>query len=473
MSIAILPKLSQIFPNESYGDLNEILDGCPSEFVLLIASEINTRLFQRNAFDVEEKLFYDIVNQEGILNRSAIHTKYIEFKRGFKGHTLAIFPLINVLKLMENELQHFREADKYPNPENELKVLKALLYLNEEVDKEHIIKKTSNTFHLLWSSAIKQYEFRIQKNFETELYLSFSLFTFYKNKYPEYYKKFLSHFNCKSEIQYLKGLVELFINAWSKEDGKLHCLFPKDIEEKNQTIKPFVIDLNTYDCIKFSKPSNSYPFKKLREKPIIKLTDGSYLVLNWNFIIDKFRQGLFFDFYNLSGLKNDGVRFEDYKSQFGKEFSEKELFVNTMNSLFENDEIIKRWEQKDKKWNFDYYFRFENKILLFEFKDILMADSVKGSSGEEIEKYISENFIENSDGDHKGITQLMDQILEIQNNQNYVEDYSNFGYQIENLFVFPIIVFTDNTFSFPFINFELSTKFREEINKVRLVSCQL
>mgnify|MGYP003636209639 CR=1 FL=1 len=34
MSIGIFPKISQIFPYDELDDLNEILEGCPSEFVL-------------------------------------------------------------------------------------------------------------------------------------------------------------------------------------------------------------------------------------------------------------------------------------------------------------------------------------------------------------------------------------------------------------------------------------------------------
>lgn len=467
MSISIVPKLSQIFPNEKYENLYEILDGCPSEFALIIASEINSRLFQKNAFAVEEELFYQIINQKGIPNRDIINSNYLEFKNKFKNHSLAIFPLINVLRLMEYELKNYRNIDKYSNPTKELQVLKALLYINEEMDNKHAVIKTGNTFHVFWSAALNQFEFRKQKNFGTELYLSFSLFEFYKKQYPAYFENFLSLFGCKDEIQFLKDLVGLFINAWDKKNKKMQCLFPNDIEKKNQTIKPFVIDLNNYHCSEYIELSKNHPFIVLREKPIIKLSDGNFLITNWNFIIDKFRQGLLFDFYNLSGLKKDKIKFEDYKSEFGKKFSEKEVFINTLNSFFDNDDnIISKWEQNNKKWNFDYYTRIDNKILLFEFKDILMSDLVKESTGEKIEEYLHENFFETIDGQPKGITQLLNQIIELNNNPNYVENYNEYGLQISNLIVFPIIVYTDNTFSFPTINYNLSQKFKEKINNL-------
>jgi hypothetical protein len=463
MSIGIFPTLSQFFPNEKYADINEILDGCPSDFVLTITSHINSQIFVKDSFTVHEKIFKTIIFQRGILNSEEIFERFKKFKDKFSNRDLAIFPLFNVLKLIENELSHYRTIDIYSNAEKELKTLKAVLFLNEKHDEDQILKKTENTFHLLWGTALNQYEYRRAKKFDTELYLSISMFDYLKSKYPEYFYRYLEVFGCENEQVFRKNLILLFINAWNTEKGELQCLFPAELEDKNHSVKPYVRDLATHDFNSYESSN----FKGLRNKPILKLNNGQYLIFNWNFIIDKFRQGLLFDFYNMSGLKADGVRFEDYKSIFGKEYSEKELFVYTLNSLYSHDEsIISRWDDGNGNWNFDYYLRIENKIILFEFKDILMGDDIKQSTGETIEKYFNENFIETANGKPKGITQLINQIIEINDNPNYVENYDDYGLKKENLIIFPVIVYTDNSFSIPNLNLKLSKHFKDKLDEI-------
>lgn len=464
----MFPTLAQIFPQEKFEDLNEILDGCPSDYVLSIASYINSQIFVEDTFKIHEDIFTRIIFQDGIINPEEIYERLKKFQNRFSTRDLVIFPLFNVLKLIENELSHYRTFDAYSNAEKELRTLKAILFLNETLNEEQILTKSKNTIHLLWATALIQYEYRKVKRFEIELYLSFSLFDYLRSKYPKYFKRYLEYFNCENELDFLKNLISLFLNAWNKEEHILQCVFPSDLEDKNKVIKPYIRDLTTHDSSLY-KSSN---FKELRNKPLLKLNNNRYLIFNWNFIIDKFRQGLLFDFFNLSGLKGDGIRFEDYKSVIGKEYSEKDLFVYTLNSLYSEDEtIINRWDDGENSWNFDYYLRIENKIVLFEFKDILMGDEIKESTGEKIEKYFGENFIETAKGEPKGITQLINQIVEINNNPNYVENYDDSGLKKENLIIFPVIVYTDNSFSIPNLNLMLSKIFKEKLDRINYDFC--
>ena len=430
---------------------------------MTVASYINSRLFIKDTLDIHEELFLKIIYQPGISDQSEIVENLRTFKKRFSRNDLSIFPLFTVLRLIDNELRYYRKDSFRSIAEVKLRTLKAILFLNERLDEEHVVKRTGNTFHLLWATALNQYEFRRAKKFDVELYQSFSMYDYFKSKYPGYFEKFMAVLGCKDEFELLKDLILLFINAWDKNQQELRCLFPVDLEDKNHSVIPFIRDLSIHD----PKSFESKNFKELRNQPILKLTDGRYVLFNWNFIIDKFRQGLLFDFHSFSGLKEDGLRFPDYKSTFGKEYSEKELFVNTLNSLYDDEEtVVNFWDDGKNKWNFDYYLRIDNKLILFEFKDILMGDDIKESSGEEIEKYFHENFIETSSGEPKGINQLINQIKEINKNPEYVEDYSSYGLTKKNLIIFPVIVYTDNSFSVPTLNLNLSKYFKDQRDKM-------
>jgi hypothetical protein len=205
----------------------------------------------------------------------------------------------------------------------------------------------------------------------------------------------------------------------------------------------------------------------IRSNPIYRLTNEKYAVLSYKFLVDKLFHGMIFDM--ASELSSSGVfsnkktGYQTIKQQIGERFSEQYILYKTLENTLSRrfsfyisgqslHKILKKGEP-------DYYARRSRRIFLFEFKDIQLNASIKDSCDyETIRAKLYESFVENEKGKPKGIKQLYNVINEslpkiLRNIDKVVPINDKFQ-------IYPIIVYTDNSFDIEGINYYINKEFQ-------------
>lgn len=469
--IGIYLKYSDIFEDYKECTLQSILQNTPSSIIITGISIINSCLYyynnNRNSLDNQKILFNNLISTESEENRILLNNKLQKFlDRPY--NIKSIFLPYHNLQIIEKELLNYRFEENISNPiKDEIIILKAILYYNEFIDiQEHEKFNSSYVVEIVWNLAYRQYEFNTSKNLYTNLYLFVQFITYLNSNYSEYLKSyFKSVFQIDTTLsEYMKKLLLLLKNSlFQQNQTYFNCIFQNEVSQVNELLSFFSIDIYSFDKSDYEKKNKSHPFKVLREKPIIKLENGNYVIINWNFVVDKLYNGFIFDFYNLSGISEVFNSWTNYKSIIGKNFSERILFKGVLETLFHNDKqitLITEFENPDKK--IDFYLRIENTIFLIEFKDYLFPDEKKMSGSKStIENYLDERLIKNEKDENKGIKQLIEQIKNLDTDKNFIIDVNR--PDNTHLFIQPIIIYTDNAFSMAGINEYLSNRFIQEL----------
>lgn len=456
MSIGFLPKPKDFFPNENYSSLIEVMRNCDSNFVLTVLSKINAFLFFQDNSNRQEILLLEIIQEVDTNERNRIIDCYRILTNKVGLENLSIFSLYASMRVISFCVRNYSNNNTLDNNRQILQVFKAILLVNREVDDIHGQNKSTDIYDLILPAILPQTEYAQTKRIDTELYHSFGVLEYLISTYPEYVPSFKSKFELEIPQQYIyKVLISVFGQRESKTQ-KYKCVYQVD-EEVNYN-EFWIQDLSDQNNIE-----EEVIIKHLREKPILRFNDGTYCIPNFNFLIDKFRNGLLFDFYYGSGLNSD-ILFKDFKNDFGDNYSEKQLFYGLMDEMVRDHPNIKMLKSnQDIGHDFDLYLRIDNKILLFEFKDYLMNDKTKNSGVEKIQKYINEHFVSNERSRPKGVTQLINVINQLKDNVNCFEDIESCGIDKKRLIIFPIIVFSDKAFSIPVLNQHLSSIFKSQM----------
>jgi hypothetical protein len=113
----------------------------------------------------------------------------------------------------------------------------------------------------------------------------------------------------------------------------------------------------------------------------------------------------------------------------------------------------------------DCYLRIGKYLFLIEFKDYFMAtDIIASGSFEKIQEDINLKFIKNREGSDKGISQIHNQILKLNENHFHYDNFEKSGVKKRNLVIIPVIITTSIYHQMPGINNYLSTIFIENIS---------
>lgn len=206
-------------------------------------------------------------------------------------------------------------------------------------------------------------------------------------------------------------------------------------------------------------------FKQLRSFPLLKTDEKTFVFLDFRFFVDKLYNGFLFDFAEVTGLK-----FPKLKQQMGDDFSEHFLFYSVMRQCFlDYGEVTYTGvEMKEKLMSAesDYYIRKGDKILLFEFKDILIPATTKyESSIEKIKSGILEKLEKDANGRKKGITQLLNSIEQIEAG---VYEMKGLDVKQSHSIIYPVIVHTDVSLESCGVNYFLNEKMKEYVSSSTL-----
>ena len=208
----------------------------------------------------------------------------------------------------------------------------------------------------------------------------------------------------------------------------------------------------------------------IQSRPIYRLGENKYAILFTRFFVDKMFQGMLFDM--AAALASEGI-FKDkvgayisLKQQVGERFSEQFLLYRTLEkTLFRRMQVRLTGEALHKVLKSgepDYYARRNNRVFVFEFKDVRLDAQTKSSCNyETIRQKLYNCFVENEDGRPKGVKQLANVI---ENKLPDILEKSDMTVPKVELKIYPIIVYTDGSFDIEGINYYLSGEFRRIIH---------
>lgn len=206
--------------------------------------------------------------------------------------------------------------------------------------------------------------------------------------------------------------------------------------------------------------SNSEDFTNFKNSPLYIVSENTYSIIDYFFVIDRFYKSIKFkikDLYNV--FYNLSPNNRNFFSFFNLEFSEKFLMKKALDGIFNKRYHIRKIENQ-LEGEPDYYIRHNNTIYLFENKDILIAGGIKASGNlQRIDKTLkSKLLIENNR--NVGIGQLVERISEIISNDFNHDPYVN---NKKNITIYPILLLHERIFETPGLNYRLNKWYLESL----------
>lgn len=479
MNMVIIPKFNDVFPNEEIPNLEDLLANITSTVVISTLAWINSELHVNPLnFKIHTKILEALIERSPRRLRNEIILRIYNFSKKYPERQMAIFPLITSLQFIEHEILNYRKGSlREISSDDEINIFKAFLLFNQNLDEEHVnkilISRDSSKldfpneffYRAYWPTFINQYEHTLPNNLLIQAYLSFDFIKYLanNNKYALFVENYLSKTKVSTYQDYIKNLIGVYINSYKSGSGKLLARFSPEAFNNNAILEDFVLEPYNLTVSDYKADNNHINFKGLRKKPIIRFEDGYLAVSNWKYVIDKLYQAFIFDFFQNSGVSKT-TTFLVYKSDIGNNFAQKKIFENLLDGVFENSGGICLKEQNELI-NFDYYYRINNHIILFEFKDIILKYS---NSYEEIKVEINKKLfksIHKGKESKEGVLQLVESIHKISNNYHDIDNFELDGIEKSKVIIYPIIVYTHKSIGMPGINDYLAEKFVRSLKK--------
>jgi hypothetical protein len=260
-------------------------------------------------------------------------------------------------------------------------------------------------------------------------------------KYLE--ESLFNYFKLENSNQLIIEVKKLFLQLLQVKTENKFKLF---VEE--QRLRSFL------DSLVSNEISEDEDFTNLRNYPLYKLDDKIYSIIDYFFVVDKFVKSVKFSLKETYNAKHNlqsssGNFFNFYNTSFSEEY----LMKSILDKIYSKKYLVKKEIKSDKKNEPDYYVRHNNRIYLFENKDVLISKKVKSSDNiEPILNTLKEKFLE-SNGTPVGIGQLITSIRLIVENCFQFDGYVN---QKKNFTIYPILVVSDRIFAIPGINYILN-----------------
>lgn len=451
-------------------DVHRLLDGIPSICVLNFIMKKFYKIGYALTNNVEQRrIIRDMCNHVKGEPRKLIWKFLNKYPYAILVENYGLFMLEGLV------LQHWTPAEPDDTClelcEDEYEqVYKAWLYCNQRwTDWQVKGMKNYNMADISLLIDMPVVEFKLYKDFETQQYKAIKFFEFFEN--DSLYKTYLPTFYEEHNIGHWKQYVLRLFAMMKASLNNPYVTIDNNYLEDRQFFDLYIVKIQ--DCQNLWDANNA--LKYFRNHFLIKLSEQAYMLLNPNLLVDKFYQGLKFDFFNT--LKNHSLTnakgkvindFGDFCSDIGSHFSEPILLYSLMSDVFAGKvDAIYTGEQLKAKGVLaepDLYMRIGDNLFLFEYKDVTLADNVKYSAdADNMKEAICKRLCKYEEGkEKKGAGQLhytMENIF-LHGSFDAIDQEVK---QVKN--VFPIIMTTDRSFSALGVNLVVI----QEYDKIRNV----
>lgn len=283
----------------------------------------------------------------------------------------------------------------------------------------------------------------------------------HNGQFAQFVESFCSDKKIPDAKKYLDEIFLTFLNL--TKENLSNCLM--EIDERNKEAIHF------YDSLSIDTSSyiHDKDFFLMRERPILKTGLHRYNFMYMKLFLDKAFTGLLFDMKDSlvrKGILDAKSGYLNLKSFIGDEFSERFLFYTLMQKCFSKHYTGytgKELEVAIGDGMPDYYLRKGNRIFLFECKDAQLAAKKKLSGDYEVLKdAIFDKYVRNTKGYGKGIVQLANVIeSKVSAILDDVDKEAPYGVK----YIFPVIVYFDDSFDVEGPNFLLNKEFRSILDE--------
>lgn len=463
LQVKILLSYSAVFPNR-HDKIEDLLANVPSksavEFVATLISWKHRQLINQNEMEIWAPWVLqcktDVRNAIGHYMDSVFLKEYV------------FIDTYALLSLLDKLLCHYNDEARELNMYDKSNLL--LSYLICCDDRSDFEKQLLNSdlpadefVELFLPMELKYNNIEAVRDYRLRLILCYSLLIEFPKEnemFREYVDVFCKGINLTNPKEYLDHLFMFNFDLMDAKQGTCVMEINESDWRSINFIEHFALDAHKY--------KHTEDFHEFRECPVLKTGTYRYVFLFTKLFLDKAFTGLLFDMSDAlvkQGVLKTEKAYADLKGFLGENFSEKYLFYTIMQRCFgRNYFMCTGTELKSKIGNGgpDYYMRRGNRVFVFECKDTLLANKYKLSGDyDEIVKGIEEKFVSNENAEPKGITQLANvidnKLLQI---VKYFDKDSPSGIK----YVFPILVYFDDSFDIEGVNWYLNNRFKEIVS---------
>lgn len=283
-------------------------------------------------------------------------------------------------------------------------------------------------------------------------------------KFKQYVDDFIKAKDYENAIEYLGYIFNIVASSVVNKPPTNVIKFSEDSGKW--------IDFMNSMCANHEDFAEDDDLTALRSKPIYKIADDRYAILFSKFFVDKMFQGMLFDMASalaaIGTFEDKATAYKSIKQQVGERFSEQYMLYRTLDGTLSRRMAV-RINGKDlhkvlKTGEPDYYARRNNRVFVFEFKDVrLDSQTITSCDYETIRQKLYNTFVENEDGRPKGIKQLANVI-----EKKLPEIFSKVDAFVPDgvIKIYPILVYTDGCFDIEGINYYLNGEFRRILGSV-------
>ncbi|UZD40082.1 hypothetical protein [Capnocytophaga ochracea] len=466
MKIEYRLQFSDVFPEEEKKEILYYLREIPKNILLECIG-----FFTRIDLPTFAQFFSDESNRKDINKRLSLF---------MQSHKLEQFPIIisreASLSIIEQVLynkEELLENNSVVNnvKEAELAMFKCFLIENEKINSRYkSIEKTdiegidtlakfliAVKFSTADLALYDDYRYELSKLLYSTIYKLRILFTFLSGKKHKYLlEEMCRYFGVKDkvsleeQVRYLLGRVFLLI-----------CQGEYSFKEDNVESREFLNALVSKQIIIPEKD-----FINLRNYPLYKKDESTYMIIDPFFIMDKFTTSIKFilkEVYNRHNNLSDKSR--DFFNFYNTTFSEQYLMREVLNQIFSKKYFIKMKNTDIEKGRPDYYCRIDKRIFLFEYKDNLISKEIKVSDDiDKIFDLLRRNYLIDTKGRPIGIGQLVNHIKNINDRVFEYDDVNNSKVYT----IYPILILSNRMLEIHGVNYILNKWFKESVSTLQI-----
>jgi large subunit ribosomal protein L17 len=257
------------------------------------------------------------------------------------------------------------------------------------------------------------------------------------------YQRFLGKLQINDYKEYITTILGLFgiirqnvqQNKQNNEPEQWAGTFQYDpANDTDKLIHTSVLDYISIPVNKDVALSENEDYKVFRDKPLIKIPDSSYEIVNVGFLLERLFSSLYFDFKTIA----KELDLSDFEGKYKENFMEKTLLCKYLEMINQSKRYMAMSSEDSLKISTsrgepDYYLKSkDDNVILFENKDILINGAVKESR--DLDKIIAEyknklllkthsNGKSLNNPKPEGIGQLVEQIKKIQGENAFWDKY--------------------------------------------------
>lgn len=449
MTIETVPGYSEFF-NEDTPDYYELLAGVSSDYVITFCIVCNNESRMIDA-GVQDKLLNFILSQASDQQLGKFLLSLDIYKKKDPNFQGTFFGSRYLLEMLSKEIKrNYSKEVKEVTREEEYRTFLAYLVIVQELnDKsaeyvETIDIETDNHYPLLWQTLINQYDFNQYPDMPIEYFKLFNLIKYMVDNHHGYLVEYLKQNGFSSIANFLGGMHSVTASTFQRNVSSQIKAYIK-LKAKSPEDEVYLDSLSINNML-----GNECRSRDLKKYPLYKNIYGEYSIIDHYFYCQKIFNGMFFDLYNNTTLKDSGI-FKDfgmYTSIISTEVHEKMCFKGIIKNLSINKYEVMQFDNNEVSQP-DTYYRHSNKIALIELKSYIFPSKYPEKPNyDSIKQYIDEKFITNERGKKKGIMQLIENIKNTFDNK-YEFDTNLKKVIGKRIVVYPVICHNDVHFSMP------------------------